>query len=304
MLPLTSEVGRVESVAYSLDGTRLAVAGFKGVEVWSVPDYERLLQWNSMMHRVHFTSNHKKLIGFFSACLWSFCEITGQADIFYFRDNSLNLWLHSPHPTRNSAVVGNFQELTRLSWTNLTEPRAITHERLWHVSFENVLLGSITHCVNPDRLLALARITSPEEGESQNQLLVLNPESGETISRLKCGYSHVGHFTGSPDGRWVVGLLANTLLVWSGAYLHRPPRQYNNDSARQFTGLAFHPSGRFLATASNDKAIKLWDTESWQVVRNFVWKAGRMRSVAFAPDGLTAAAGGEDGEFLVFDIDC
>jgi hypothetical protein len=28
-----------------------------------------------------------------------------------------------------------------------------------------------------------------------------------------------------------------------------------------------------------------------------------MRSIAFAPDGLTAAAGGEQGQLVLFDVD-
>jgi WD40 repeat protein len=92
------------------------------------------------------------------------------------------------------------------------------------------------------------------------------------------------------------------LLVWE-EYLHRPPRRLRTGSPRHLTGLAFHPTGRYLATASNDRTVRLWEVGSWRQVTAYTWAAGRMRSVAFAPDGLTAAAGGEAGQFVLFDVD-
>jgi WD40 repeat protein len=70
-----------------------------------------------------------------------------------------------------------------------------------------------------------------------------------------------------------------------------------------FTGLAFHPSGRYLAATSNDATVKLYDTSTWKVARAFNWDIGRLRSVAFSPDGMLAAAGGDRGKVVVWDVD-
>ncbi|MBM3980955.1 MAG: WD40 repeat domain-containing protein [Planctomycetes bacterium] len=76
-----------------------------------------------------------------------------------------------------------------------------------------------------------------------------------------------------------------------------------NVSGRHFTALAFHPSGRFLAATSNDETVKLYDTTTWAVARTFTWDIGRMRSVAFSPDGTLAAAGSDKGKVVVWDVD-
>ena len=51
-----------------------------------------------------------------------------------------------------------------------------------------------------------------------------------------------------------------------------------------------------------DGLIHLWDNESRARLTTFDWRIGDVRCVAFAPDGLTAAAGGLDG-VVVWDVD-
>ena len=76
-----------------------------------------------------------------------------------------------------------------------------------------------------------------------------------------------------------------------------------NDTRRHFTDAAFHPGGRFLAATSNDATVKLYDTSTWDVARTFTWQIGRVRSIAFSPDGTLAAAGGDTGQVVVWDVD-
>jgi WD40 repeat protein len=82
-----------------------------------------------------------------------------------------------------------------------------------------------------------------------------------------------------------------------------PVAELRNDNRKELTGLAFHPSGRFLAATSNDATVKLYDTVSWKMVQAFNWDIGRLRSIAFSPDGMLAAAGGDKGKIVVWDMD-
>jgi len=65
-----------------------------------------------------------------------------------------------------------------------------------------------------------------------------------------------------------------------------------------------HGKGAFvLGATSNDKTVKLYDIASGQISQTFTWDIGRMRSVAFSPDGLLAAAGSDTGKVVVWDVD-
>lgn len=106
----------------------------------------------------------------------------------------------------------------------------------------------------------------------------------------------------SPDGGTVVGFHTMTLLVWpvpkGGA-----PRLVRNDSRKHFTAAAFHPSGRYLLTTSNDETVVVWDAATWQPATRFQWQIGRLKAVAVSADGMLAAAGADDGTVIVWDMD-
>ncbi|MDY3562646.1 WD40 repeat domain-containing protein [Gemmata sp. JC673] len=106
----------------------------------------------------------------------------------------------------------------------------------------------------------------------------------------------------APDGTLIAAAKA-VLAVWPGGDLARPPRTIANDSRKHFTGIAFHPSGRYFAATSNDATVKLYDTASWEAVRTFAWDIGRTLSVAFSPDGALAAVGSDTGKVVVWDVD-
>jgi WD40 repeat protein len=107
----------------------------------------------------------------------------------------------------------------------------------------------------------------------------------------------------SPDGAQIACYRGVQVAVYKVEALRDAPATFANDNPKQFTALAFHPSGRFLAATSNDSTVKLYDTVTWKMVQAFNWDVGRLRSIAFSPDGMLAAVGGDQGKIVVWDVD-
>jgi WD40 repeat protein len=73
---------------------------------------------------------------------------------------------------------------------------------------------------------------------------------------------------------------------------------------KPFLDGVFTPDGRLLLTASNEEAVKVWDTTTWTLTAQYAWDIGPVACVAVAPDGMTAAAGGgKGGQIVVWDLD-
>jgi WD40 repeat protein len=71
--------------------------------------------------------------------------------------------------------------------------------------------------------------------------------------------------------------------------------------------VAVHPAGRLVAVATRTRAwetaVHFLDGATGRRVGRYQWPVGKVRCLAFAPDGLTCAAGGSDRRFVVWDVD-
>lgn len=65
--------------------------------------------------------------------------------------------------------------------------------------------------------------------------------------------------------------------------------------------VAFSTDGGQLVSACQDKLIRVWDVTTGELRRSYDWKNGVMTALAFAPDGLTVAAGGTKGQVAILD---
>lgn len=68
------------------------------------------------------------------------------------------------------------------------------------------------------------------------------------------------------------------------------------------TALAPDPLGRFLLSAVGTK-VTVWDPAVWKPIHTFDWKIGRVTCLAISADGTVAAAGGDKGKVVVWDVE-
>jgi WD40 repeat protein/energy-coupling factor transporter ATP-binding protein EcfA2 len=67
--------------------------------------------------------------------------------------------------------------------------------------------------------------------------------------------------------------------------------------------VTFSPDGRYLATASYDNRVKLWDAQTGQELRTFDDHSRVVNGLAFSPDSRLLASGGSDGFIIVRDLE-
>lgn len=124
----------------------------------------------------------------------------------------------------------------------------------------------------------------------------------QTPQRLQKKCSHVaGSVALAPDGSAVAAAQEWAVRIYElKSQQDLPPLRGHKGIV---SCVAFHPTGRFIATGSWDGTVRFWDPGTGSEVAAFQWPVGSVFSLAFAPDGLLAAAGGDRGAVVVWDVE-
>jgi WD40 repeat protein len=186
-----------------------------------------------------------------------------------------------------------------IGWT-VSEEECV---RSWTVSIADLSVESLS-LSQDGRLFAIVARNAMGRGWEENprQVEVWDGISGHWLGSgdYPYGYAPTLHF--APGSEQLVGVNDMSLLVWPVPRLGAP-RLIRNDSRKDFTAVAFHPSGRRLYASSNDGSIQVFDTATWERIERFAWKIDKPKSIAVSADGTLAAAGGDRGEIVIWDVD-
>jgi WD40 repeat protein len=268
----------VTSVAFSPDGSRLAVAGAaKSTQLWSLPDHTLIdtLQGHAdWVTGVAFSPDGALL----ATSSW---------------DSTVRLWDAATRTTLRILQVptvegnGTIQLMFSPDGALLATAAYKTPARVWRVA-DGALLQTIPAqggvvAFSPDGALLVI--------EGADEMVELRRvDSGALVQALPGPQRGINSAVFSPDGRLLaVGGADGTLIVWSipdGALRYR-----RHADAYAVDTLAFSPDGALLASGGRERTVRVWraidgaPAETWQG-----GSSGGISSVAFAPDGKTMAA--------------
>lgn len=105
----------------------------------------------------------------------------------------------------------------------------------------------------------------------------------------------------SPDGRVVA-------ITTDGLTLFRVSADEGIELSRMFLvarprDATFLPNSRLLAVADGSPTLRVYDTDTGTVAREYDWGIGGIHCVTFSHDGAMGAAGGDKGRVVVWDVE-
>jgi len=116
-------------------------------------------------------------------------------------------------------------------------------------------------------------------------------------------YSFIISVACSPDGKTIAaGRLNGEIELWDveTSQVRLTLNNYS-ESRCDVNGLAWSPDGGLLASAHQDKTVRIWDGVNPNPIQSLEAHAGWARGLAWSPDGSLLATTGEDKKIYLWD---
>jgi WD40 repeat protein len=299
MRVLKGKSGRVTALAFSPDGKTLAAGTLLRLDLWDVAAGTvggmEMVYWGAPPDSLRFDPTGRRVllgVGFNGGLRHIDVRTWDIKEVGKFDSNVLAVSPIGRVLVATGARIGAFDLTTKGLGA-----------RKWAKSVSPDILHGLDFYPDGKQFATIEAHYYPWEGRWEGRVRARSAKDGRVMQEAKSECKGGGLLRVSPDGKWIAFLSTKFLLVHEAGELAKFVK-VASPNKKKITGLAFHPSGRYLATVGGDAAVRIHDRDAgWAVAETFEWKIGPLRSVAFSPDGALAAAGGEKGQVVVWDVD-
>ncbi|MFC4034434.1 TIR domain-containing protein [Streptomyces polygonati] len=282
---------RVNAVAFGSDGSRLASGGSDGVvRLWDVRTGRRLNELTG--------SGDRLVSAVFSPAgpVLATAASTGHVSLWnaesgaFLRELDVetdHTWAEAFSADGDMIATANDDDTVRLWWrgTGSHVTRLAGHQgRVRSISFASDGATVATGCDD-----GRVRVWKVEDSGDSSLTATLSAHT-DRVYAVAFGSDSSWIGSASWDG---------TAVVWRGQEARHVLRGH---TGKLWTAAA-HPSRPLLATAGDDRVIRLWNAESGQPGPVLTGHRGRIYSLAFSPDGSLLASGGDDGTVRMWRFD-
>ncbi|MCI0703093.1 MAG: WD40 repeat domain-containing protein [Planctomycetia bacterium] len=283
----------IRCLAFSPDGTKLASAGAdRVVHVWDVRDGKLLAGPNPKgRHSIavipgtplRLASSGGPKVRIWDVNSGEEIAPTGLCAAFSVAASSDGKWL-------GIGGTDYFTQLWDATEGKLSASLEATKPPIGHVTFTPDS-KTLVHTSPADGLVWLWTCAT-----GQPELILIEAADACTLETIAI----------HPNGRWIAcggidymstGERDGAVCVWD---VPSKQKVYTIDVG--VTALAFDPQGKYLAGASLDDAVYVWDAETQDTVFVFGGSQQNINTICFDPSGSYLVSGGDDGTVRAWDV--
>ncbi len=323
--------GRINKIAYSPDGKRLAVASSIGVWIYdadSGKELDLLTENTNWVQSIAFNPNGNVLASGGddgSIRLWDTRTSThlrtmtdhtslitnivfsgdGKMLASASRDNIVRLWDMQTGKIRKT-LHGHADKIFSLSLssdgTTLASASQDNTIRLWDTQ-----TGKIRKTHDLEHSNEIFKMTFSPDGKTlaswsfENPIRLWDVQTGEPLHTLTLQLMDiVNELAFSPDGKTIASAMNNGIVhLWNAQTGER--RRILIGHTHWVLRVVFSPDGKTIASGSYDATVRLWDTQTGKLQKTLTGHLSEILSVAFSPDGKMLANVVEDDTICLWD---
>ena len=315
------------SIAYSPDGTRLAVASSIGIWLYDTATYQEVAlptEHAFWVSDVAFSPDGQTIASASSDRVRLWDAYTGEhKQTLKGHMNGVSDVAFSPDGQTIAASTS--QDSTILLWDAYTGEHKQTlkghMKRVSDVAFSPD--GQTIASASSDRTVRLwdahtgehkqtlkghtggaASVAFSPDGQtiasaSSDQVRLWDAHTGEYKQTLR-GHSWVSDVAFSPDGQTIASASYDrTVRLWDAHTGEH--KQTLKGHTSWVSDVAFSPDGQTIASASYDRTVRLWDAHTGEYKQTLKGHTSWVSDVAFSPDGQTIASASKDSTILLWD---
>ena len=288
--------GAISKIAYSPDGTRLAVGSSIGVWIYDIEKGKALDLFPMYgVSCVAFSPDGKTLISGnrrHNLVLWDMT--TGKPLRTFINGYHTDVFSVAFSPDGKTLVSGHSNGFICL-WETATGKDSNYFYNIW---------GEEGSVLIPDHIGAIRSLAFSPDGKTlvsmckgtNDAVHLWEATTGKYIRRLYVTggeENSIESIAFSPDGRTLaIGLGAGGIGLWDTTTGELAQGLWHD--THRILSLAFSPEGALLASCGEDETVRLWDMKTNKLHRTFTGHKGDVFSVVFSQDGKKLASSSKE----------
>ena len=285
-------------LAFSPDGKRLATgASDQQIHIWETGTTNLLATRHgheNEIESVEFSRDGQKLLSSSldgTAKLWDTKPGSAKGHAFTIPTNS---WIISPLPDGSAFVTADYSARNFQLWS-LPDGR-LTRTMPWReLDPQGQGFRDVLGAPGYESLLGVT---------TNGTVHFFNPSSGARLRSVQVPETNFTMWSVSPDQRWLLGWLSDGGTTGILCDLRNPSRVQRIPDYFAVNGYSsISPDNRWLAYATTNYDIKLWDLTANRVKATLQGHRWWLYSLGFSPDGRLLASGGADGDVWLWSVE-